>query len=59
MEIEKQYEWNKKSKKYKTKYFNELGRLYREATNDTEGQERAQGRSRADHAGHLDEEIRS
>jgi hypothetical protein len=35
-QVEKQYEWSKKGKKYRTKYLDELKNLYGAVKNDTE-----------------------
>lgn len=37
-EVEKQYEWQRKGKKYKTKYFGALKELYGRAAHDKECQ---------------------
>lgn len=51
-DVEKQYEWSKKGKKYKTKYFDALGQLFGEIKNGTESQSQrdTQGRNGTNHA---------
>lgn len=41
MDIEKQYEWSKKGKKYRTRYLDELKKLYNEVKHDKDCQQRS------------------
>jgi hypothetical protein len=60
-ELEAQYAWQRKGKKYKTKYFAALGQLFGDESHDKECQVETNSHrgSRTDQAGYLDDKARN
>lgn len=56
-QLEEKYEWSRKGKTYKTKYFKALGELL--GGMDADREKRTDGRPRTDQISHLDDKSRN